>query len=211
VTSAVPNLRVRRLAERANYERETVDAILDEAYVAHVGAVADGLPVVIPYACARVGDELVLHGSTKAGILSAIASGEPICATVTHLDGIVVARSAFHCSMNYRSVVVHGAARVVDDPEEKIRLLDAFVDRLIPNRRPLMRTMSPGELEATQVVALALDAVSAKIREGGPKDAPEDLRADLWGGVIPLSLVAGTPQPDEITGAEISAPTLTSR
>jgi hypothetical protein len=204
VSSAVPNTRIRRLAERAHYERETVDAILDEAYVAHVGAVVDGLPVVIPYACARVGDELVLHGSTKAGILSAIASGEPICATVTHFDGIVVARSAFHCSMNYRSVVVHGAARVVDDPDEKIRLLDAFVDRLIPNRRALMRTMSAGELEATQVVALTLDAVSAKIREGGPKDAPEDLRADLWGGVIPLALVAGTPEPDETTAAGIS-------
>jgi len=206
--SATPNTRVRRLAERAHYDRETVHAILDEAYVAHVGALAGGLPVVIPYACARVGEELVLHGSTKAGILSAIALGEPICATVTHLDGVVVARSAFHCSMNYRSVVVHGAARVVDDPEEKTRLLDAFVDRLIPNRRARMRAMSPGELEATQVVALALDAVSAKIREGGPKDAPEDLHGDLWGGVIPLALVAGAPEPDETTNAGVAPPAL---
>ena len=204
----MPNTRVRRLAERAHYEREAVDAILDEAYVAHVAAVVDGLPVVIPYACARVGDELVLHGSTKAGILSAIASGEPICATVTHLDGIVVARSAFHCSMNYRSAVVHGAARVVVDTDEKIRLLDAFVDRLIPNRRAQMRAMSPGELEATQVVALALDAVSAKVRDGGPKDAPEDLRGDLWGGVIPLALLAGAPEPDETTNAGIAPPAL---
>jgi uncharacterized protein len=204
----LPNTRVRRLAERAHYEREAVDAILDEAYVAHVAAVVDGLPVVIPYACARVGDELVLHGSTKAGILSAIASGEPICATVTHLDGIVVARSAFHCSMNYRSAVVHGAARVVVDTDEKIRLLDAFVDRLIPNRRAQMRAMSPGELEATQVVALALDAVSAKVRDGGPKDAPEDLRGDLWGGVIPLALLAGAPEPDETTNAGIAPPAL---
>ena len=208
MTSAVPNTRVRRLAERARYDEETVHAILDEAYVAHVGAVVDGLPVVIPYACARVGDELVLHGSTKAGILSAIASGDPICATVTHLDGIVVARSAFHCSMNYRSVVVHGAARVVDDSDEKIRLLDAFVDRLIPNRRAQMRAMSPGELEATHVVALALGAVSAKIRSGGPKDAPEDLRGDLWGGVIPLALVGGTPQPDDTTQAGVAPPAL---
>ena len=208
MTSAVPNTRVRRLAERARYDEETVHAILDEAYVAHVGAVVDGLPVVIPYACARAGDELVLHGSTKAGILSAIASGQPICATVTHLDGVVVARSAFHCSMNYRSVVVHGVARVVDDPEEKTRLLDAFVDRLIPGRRAHMRAMSPGELEATHVVALALDAVSAKIRSGGPKDAPEDLRGDLWGGVIPLALVGGTPQPDDTTQAGIAPPAL---
>ena len=208
MTSAVPNTRVRRLAERARYDEETVHAILDEAYVAHVGVVVDGLPVVIPYACARVGAELVLHGSTKAGILSAIASGQPICATVTHLDGIVVARSAFHCSMNYRSVVVHGAARVVDDPDEKTKLLDAFVDRLIPDRRSHMRAMSPGELEATQVVALALDAVSAKIRSGGPKDAPEDLHGDLWGGVIPLALVAGTPEPDDTTDAGIAPPAL---
>ncbi len=208
MTSAVPNTRVRRLAERARYDEETVHAVLDEAYVAHVGAVVDGLPVVIPYACARVGDELVLHGSTKAGILSAIASGEPICATVTHLDGIVVARSAFHCSMNYRSVVVHGAARVVDDPDEKVRLLDAFVDRLIPNRRAQMRAMSPGELEATNVVALALGTVSAKIRSGGPKDAPEDLCGDLWGGVIPLALVGGTPQPDDTTQAGVAPPAL---
>ena len=196
------------MAERARYDAETVHAILDEAYVAHVGALAGGLPVVIPYACARVGAELVLHGSTKAGILSTIASGEPICATVTHLDGIVVARSAFHCSMNYRSVVVHGAARVVDDFDEKIRLLDAFVDRLLPNRRARMRAMSPGELEATRVVALALDALSAKVRTGGPNDAPEDLRGDLWGGVIPLALLAGTPEPDETTNAGIAPPAL---
>ena len=208
MTSAVPNTRVRRLAERARYDDETVCAILDEAYVAHVAAVADGLPVVIPYACARVGDELVLHGSTKAGTLAAIASGEPVCASVTHLDGIVVARSAFHCSMNYRSVVVHGVARVVDDPDEKTRLLDAFVDRLIPNRRAQMRAMSPGELEATQVVALALDAASAKVRDGGPKDAPEDVRGDLWGGVIPLALVAGVPEPDDTTDAGIAPPAL---
>jgi uncharacterized protein len=208
VTSAVPNTRVRRLAERARYDDETVRAILDEAYVAHVAVIVDGLPVVIPYACARVGDELMLHGSTKAGILSAIASGQPVCATVTHLDGIVVARSAFHCSMNYRSVVVHGVARVVDDPDEKTRLLDAFVDRLIPGRRAHMRATSPGELEATHVVALALDAVSAKVRDGGPKDAPEDLRGDLWGGVIPLALVAGRPQPDDTTDAGIAPPAL---
>ena len=208
MTTTVPNTRVRRLAERAHYERDTVDAILDEAYVAHVGAVVDGLPVVIPYACARVGDELVLHGSTKAGILSAIASGQSICATITHLDGLVFARSAFHSSMNYRSVVVQGAARVVDDRAEKVRLLDAYVDRLMPDRRAQMRTHSDGELEATRVVALSLTAVSAKIRDGGPKDAPEDLRGDLWGGVIPLALVAGTPEPDETTNAAIAPPAL---
>src|ERR1700676_3623383 len=108
--------RITRLAERAAYDRATLDAILDAAYVAHVGVVIDGEPAVIPFACARVGDELVLHGSTKAGILSAIAAGTPVCATVTHLDGLVLARSAFHSSMNYRSASVHGVARIVDDP-----------------------------------------------------------------------------------------------
>ena len=114
--TTAPNTRVRRLAERARYDRENVHAILDAAYVAHVGVVVDGAPVVMPYACARVGDELVLHGSIKAGILSALANGAPVCATVTHVDGLVLARSAFHSSMNYRSAVVHGSARIVADP-----------------------------------------------------------------------------------------------
>jgi hypothetical protein len=208
VSSAAPNTRVRRLADRAGYERATVDAILDAAYVAHVGAIVDGLPVVIPYACARAGDELVLHGSVKAGTLSLIASGAPVCATVTHLDGIVFARSAFHSSMNYRSVVVQGAARVVGDRAEKRQLFDAFVDSMMPGRRALMRAPTDGELDATHVVTLALDAVSAKVRAGGPQDAPGDLRAGLWGGVIPLSLTAGTPEPDETTAANVAPPAL---
>ena len=203
-----PNTRVRRLAERARYDTATVHAILDEAYVAHVGAIVDGLPVVMPYACARVADELVLHGSTRAGILSAIATGTPVCATVTHLDGLVLARSAFHSSMNYRSVVLHGAARVVDDPQEKIRLLDALVDHLLPGRRAELRASTQGELDATQVVAIRIDAVSAKVRTGGPKDAPEDVRPDLWGGVIPLVRGFGEPQPDASTAGGIAAPTL---
>jgi nitroimidazol reductase NimA-like FMN-containing flavoprotein (pyridoxamine 5'-phosphate oxidase superfamily) len=203
-----PNTRVRRLAERAHYDAATVHAILDEAYVAHVGTVVDGLPVVMPYACARVGDELVLHGSTRAGILSAVGNGTPVCATVTHLDGLVLARSAFHSSMNYRSVVLHGAARVVDDPAEKVRLLDALVDHLLPGRRAELRASTQGELDATQVVAIRIEAVSAKVRSGGPKDAPEDVRPDLWGGVIPLALAFGEPQPDASTAGGVPAPTL---
>jgi uncharacterized protein len=202
------NTRVRRLAERARYDAETVHGILDEAYVAHVGLVVDGAPVVIPYACARVGDELVLHGSTRAGILSAAASGTPVCATVTHLDGLVLARSAFHSSMNYRSVVIHGTARVVDEREQKVRLLDALADHLLPGRRAELRPMSDGELEATQVVAIRIDTASAKIRTGHPKDAPEDVLPQIWGGVIPLALAFGEPQPDGITGAGVAAPAL---
>ncbi|HTD37035.1 MAG TPA: pyridoxamine 5'-phosphate oxidase family protein [Candidatus Limnocylindrales bacterium] len=183
-------------------------AILDEAYVAHVGIVVDGAPVVIPYACARVGDELVLHGSTRAGTLSAVATGVPVCATVTILDGLVFARSAFHSSMNYRSVVVQGAARVVGDPREKARFLDALVDHLMPGRRAQLREPTEGELEATQVVAIRLDAVSAKIRTGGPKDAPEDLLPAIWGGVVPMRLTFGEPERDGITDPRVPSPAL---
>ena len=201
-------IRITRLAERAAYDRATLDAILDEAYVAHVGVVVDGAPAVIPLACARVGDELVLHGSTKAGILSAIAAGTPVCATVTHLDGLVLARSAFHSSMNYRSAAVHGVARLVDDPAEKVRFMDALVDHLLPGRRAQIRGMEAGEIAATQIVALPLDRFSAKVRAGGPKDAPEDDRGEIWGGVFPLALTLGAPQPDEQTLPGVAAPTL---
>jgi uncharacterized protein len=200
------NTVVSRYPDRARYDRDTLNAILDCAYVAHVGVVLDGAPVVIPYACARIGDELVLHGSRSAGVLSAIASGVPVCATVTHLDGLVLARSAFHSSMNYRSAVVHGVARVVDDRDEKRRCLDAFVDRVLPGRRAALRAMTDGELEATQVVAIPLDAGSAKVRTGGPKEPPGDQRADVWGGVIPLAVVAGVPEPDGATGVGVPMP-----
>jgi nitroimidazol reductase NimA-like FMN-containing flavoprotein (pyridoxamine 5'-phosphate oxidase superfamily) len=208
--TTAPNTRVRRLAERARYDRENVHAILDAAYVAHVGAIVDGAPVVMPYACARAGDELVLHGSIKAGILSALANGAPVCATVTHVDGLVLARSAFHSSMNYRSAVVHGTARIVDDPEEKVRLLDAVVDRLLPGRRAGIRGMTQGELDAVLVVAIALDRTSAKVRTGPPTEPQEDRDAGVWGGVIPLALVRGTPQADDVTAPGVEAPRLLS-
>jgi nitroimidazol reductase NimA-like FMN-containing flavoprotein (pyridoxamine 5'-phosphate oxidase superfamily) len=206
MSTGTPNVRVRRLADRARYDRDNVDAIIDAAYVAHVGTVVDGAPVVMPYACARVGDELVLHGSTKAGILSALANGAPVCATVTHVDGLVLARSAFHSSMNYRSAVVHGNARIVDDPGEKIRLLDAVTDRLLPGRRAGIRGMTQGELDAVLVVAIALDHVSAKVRTGPPTEPHEDRDAGVWGGVIPLVLARGTPQADDVTAAGVKAP-----
>ena len=206
--ATAPNVTVRRLADRARYDRENVYAILDDAYVAHLGVVVDGAPVVMPYACARAGDELVLHGSVKAGILSVLANGARVCATVTHVDGLVLARSAFHSSMNYRSAVVHGTARVVTDPDEKVRLLDALVDRLLPGRRAAIRAMTQGELDATQVVVLALDEVSAKIRTGPPTEPHEDRDAAVWGGVIPLSLAPGPPQTDAVTAAGVVPPHL---
>lgn len=198
--------KVRRLAERARYDRETVDAILDEAYVVHVGAVVDGAPVVIPFACARIGDELVLHGSNRAGTLSLIAGGVPVCATVTLVDGLVFARSAFHSSLNYRSVAVHGMARTITDPAEKRRYLDAVVDRLFPGRRALLRPTTDGEVEATHVVAIPLDVVSAKVRAGGPEEPVVDQRPGIWGGVIPLALGAGVPHVDDVTAAGVAPP-----
>jgi nitroimidazol reductase NimA-like FMN-containing flavoprotein (pyridoxamine 5'-phosphate oxidase superfamily) len=206
---AVPNTRVRRLAQLARYDVETVNAILDSAYVAHVGVVVDGAPVVIPYACVRVADELILHGSTRAGVLSAVASGGPVCATVTHLDGLVLARSAFNTSMNYRCAVVQGVARIVEDPGEKLRFLDAVVDRMLPGRRASLRAPTRGELDATQVLALRLDAVSAKVSTGPPDEPAADRLPHVWGGVIPLALVMGDPEPDATTAPDIPAPQFT--
>ena len=205
--NTVPDrLRVTRLADRAHYDRAAVDAILDEAYVAHVGVVVDGAPVVLPYACARVGDELVLHGSTRAGALGAIADGAPVCATVTHLDGLVLARSGFQSSMNYRTAVVHGRARAVTERAEKVRLLDAFLDRQLPGRRAQIRGMSEGELQATQVLAIPLDAVSAKVRDGGVNEPAEDVDPAVWAGVIPLRLVRGEAEPDPTNGPQAPPP-----
>jgi uncharacterized protein len=206
MSNTVPDARVRRFADRARYDERTVHAILDEAYVAHVGVVVDGAPVVMPYACARVGRELVLHGSVKAGILSGLDNGTPVCATVTHLDGLVLARSGFHTSMNYRSVVVHGVARVIDDPAEKLRLLDAVVDHLLPRRRAELRVPTQGELDATKVIAVELDRVSAKVRAGPPDEPDNDRRPDLWAGVIPLHVEHGAPEPDDVTAPGLAPP-----
>ena len=205
------NTKVRRLAERAHYDRATVDAILDAAYVAHVGVVHDGYPVVLPFACARVGDDLLLHGSTKAGVLGAVAEGAPMCATVTLLDGLVVARSAFHSSMNYRCAVVQGTARLITGAAEKARALDAYVEKMFPGYGASLRDHTPGELEATSVIALAIDHVSAKIRTGGPKDAPEDVTPDQWAGVVPMELVLGTPQPDPSCAPGLRPPAFAAR
>lgn len=206
--TSVPNTRITRLADRARYDRETAYAILDAGLVAHLAVVVDGAPVVLPFACARAGDQLVLHGSTRAGVLSAIAGGAPVSVAVTLIDGLVVARSAFHSSMNYRSVVVHGSARVVDDAAEKVRLLEALADHLTPGRRAVIRPMNDGELRATQVLTIALETFSAKIRTGGPIDAPEDLDPNLWAGVFPLAAVFGTPQPDATTRPQLAPPEL---
>ena len=195
-----------RLAERVSYDRATAHAVLDEAVVAHVGYVVDGRPVVLPQLHARVGDVLYLHGSTGARALRAARDGGlPVCVTVTLLDGLVLARSAFHHSINYRSVVVHGTAAVVDDPAEKAAALEALVAAVVPGRPAGARGPDRKELAATTVLRLPLEEVSVKARSGPPKDEPGDLDLPFWAGVLPLATVPGTPIPaPELTaGAEV--------
>lgn len=187
---------VRRLPARGAYDRATIDAILDEALYCHVGFVDQGQPYVIPTIHARIGDRLVIHGSRQSRMLLCLAGGAPACINVTILDGLVLARSAFHHSMNYRSVVVLARGRELTDAEEKQCALAALVERVIPGRSADARPANARELAATAVLAFPLDECSAKIRTGPPKDDPEDLALPTWAGVLPLTLTAGTPQPD---------------
>ncbi|HET6505220.1 MAG TPA: pyridoxamine 5'-phosphate oxidase family protein [Baekduia sp.] len=188
--------RVRRAPKRADYDRETIDAILDEALVAHLGFVADGQPYVIPTLHARVGDEVLIHGSAASRMVTLLGAGVPACLTVTLIDGLVLARSAFHHSMNYRSVVVLGTARFVEGPEARERALEAFTEKLLPGRWDEVRPPTRQELKGTRVLALPLTESSAKLRTGDPVDDDEDYNLDVWAGVVPLTLAPGTPQPD---------------
>lgn len=188
-----------RSADRASYDRELVHSILDEGYVCHLGFVRDGAPVVLPTLYARVGERLYIHGSTGSRPLRMTGEtdpGLPVCLTVTHVDGLVLARSAFHHSVNYRSVVVHGTARQVTDPEEKRLALDALVDQVVPGRAADSRPADKKELAATAVITLDLTEVSAKLRAGGANDDPEDLALPHWAGVIPVTRTYGTPLPE---------------
>ncbi len=185
--------RVRRLADRQSTDRSVLEEILDTALMAHVAYVRDGSPVVLPFACARDRNWLLLHGSTGAGLLRAAAAGQPISAAITHLDGLVIARSTFDNSMNYRSAVVFGVPEVLTGAEHE-RALDILVDHLLPGRSAEVRRSSRKELAATMVVRVRLDQVSVKVRTGGPtvtSDDGED-RA-VWAGVLPLLTVAGPP------------------
>lgn len=187
---------VRRLPARGAYDRATIDAILDEALYCHIGFVDDGHPYVIPTIHARVGDRLVIHGSRQSRMLLCLANGAPACVAVTILDGLVLARSTFHHSMNYRSVVVLARGRELTDVEEKQSALAALVERVIPGRSADARPANARELAATAVLAFPLDECSAKIRTGPPKDDPDDLELPIWAGVLPLSLMPGVPEPD---------------
>ena len=191
-----PRTRVRRLAKRAHYDHATVHAVLDAGMVGHLAFVVDDQPYALPMLYARVGETLYLHGSRLSRLLKHSGAGTPVCFTVTLVDGFVLARSGFHHSINYRSVAVLGHARPVREEAEKRAALDAIVEHVVPGRTSEARGPNAGELKATEVVALALEEASAKIRTGGPVDAPEDYALPVWAGEIPLGLVAGTPVAD---------------
>lgn len=194
-----------RRPNRAAYDRETVESILDEGLHCHVGFVVDGQPYVIPTIHARAGNQLYVHGSSASRMLRTLKEGAPVCVTVTILDGLVLARSAFHHSMNYRSVVVLGIAQEVSDPEEKYRALKAIVEHVTPNRWDEVRWPNAQELKATSVLRLPLEEVSAKIRTGPPIDDEEDYQLSCWAGELPLRLTPQTPIPDPrlISGASV--------
>ncbi|MFO0574132.1 MAG: GNAT family N-acetyltransferase [Polyangia bacterium] len=199
-----PRTTLRRHPERGSHERAAIHAILDEALLCHVGIAVDGQPYVIPMLHARIDDALYLHGAVASRLLRALAAGSPIAVTVTLLDGLVLARSAFHHSMNYRSVVALGVAVEVTDDDEKRRALDALVDRVGPGRHAEVRPPTASELQATRVLRLRLDEASAKVRSGPPVDLTADLGRPVWAGELPLRTVAGPPRRAPGLGPEIT-------
>src|SRR5512132_1606786 len=197
--------RVRRLPERGVYERDAIDAILDEALICHLAYVQDGEPRVIPTIHARVGDTLYVHGSNASRTLRS-TKGAPVAAEVTLLDGLVLARSAFHHSMNYRSVVVYGRAREVTDPREKFEAQRALVEHVVRGRSADARLPNDRELNQTTILAIPMDEASAKVRTGPPKDENEDLELPVWAGVLPFTTVPGEPEPDPLLPAGTDPP-----
>lgn len=197
---------VKRLPARGHYDRETINALLDEAFICHVAFVVDGQPYVIPTGFARVGDHLYIHGSSASRMLRNLSQGINVCVTVTLIDGLVLARSAFHHSINYRSVVILGNAELVVDADEKEKALEALTEHIVPGRWADVRWPTELELKATTVLKLPIDEASAKVRTGDPKDDEEDYAMDVWAGVLPLKLQTGQPVPDTRLGSSISPP-----
>jgi nitroimidazol reductase NimA-like FMN-containing flavoprotein (pyridoxamine 5'-phosphate oxidase superfamily) len=197
---------VKRLPKRGNYERETIYQILDEGFVCHVGFVVDGRPFVIPTGYGRLGDKLYIHGSAASRMLKTLREGIDVCVTVTLVDALVLARSAFHHSMNYRSVVIFGKAEVLEDEDEKMTALHAFTDHIMRRRWEESRQPNRNELRATMVLALSLTEASAKIRTGPPVDDDEDYELAVWAGELPLHLGTGAAIPDPRLRAGIELP-----
>jgi nitroimidazol reductase NimA-like FMN-containing flavoprotein (pyridoxamine 5'-phosphate oxidase superfamily) len=194
--AATQRTRVRRHPERAHYDRETVYAILDAALMCHVGYVIDGLPYVTPTLFWREGDRLYWHGSSASRMLRVQREGISVCLTVSHIDGLVLARCAFRHSLNYRAVMAFGTAHAVEDEREKEAGLNAFIERLYPGRTGVMRAIQPQELKATMLLGMAIEEVSAKIRDEGPLDLEADQDADCWAGIVPIAQRLGAPIPD---------------
>jgi nitroimidazol reductase NimA-like FMN-containing flavoprotein (pyridoxamine 5'-phosphate oxidase superfamily) len=189
-----PDTRLRRLPERGSSDYARACSIIDEARIGHVGFSLDSIPYVLPMAVARSGADLLLHGSVASRAMKHLAAGHPCCVTVTHLDGLVLARSAFNSSMNYRSLMVFGEASEVTDPSAKKRGLDTLVEHLLPGRLSELRPPTRKELNATMLLALPIETFSIKRRSGPPDDAKADLDAPIWAGVVPLNCVSGAPQ-----------------
>jgi uncharacterized protein len=191
-----PRTQVKRRAQRGNYDRVVIKQILDEGLICHVGFVVEGQPFVIPTAYGRIDDQIYIHGSPLSRMLRSLQQGIEVCVTVTLLDGLVLARSAFHHSMNYRSVVIFGTAIVVADPDEKMTALKAFTEHIIPDRWTEVRSPTASELAGTMVLALSITEAAAKIRTGPPVDDEADYALPVWAGEIPLRITADTPVAD---------------
>ena len=198
---------VRRLPARAAYDRSLIHSILDESLICHVGFVVDGRPYVIPTIHVRVDERLYIHGSPASRMLKTLAGGVDVCVTVTLVDGLVLARSAFHHSMNYRSVVLFGTAQAVDGSDEKARVLQTLAEHLVPGRWRDVRVPTSGELKATLVLSMPIDEASAKVRTGPPVDDEEDYMLPTWAGVLPLTIAAGAPVPCPRLAPGIELPT----
>lgn len=205
-TKKHPRHHVQRTKTRAHYDRATVNAIFDAGMIAHVGFCVDGQPFVIPMLYARNGDALVLHGSVASRLVSQLGEGIAACVSVTHVDGLVLARSHFDHSVNYRSVVAFGRARLIEDAATKADALVRFVDALIPGRASESRPPDRTELAATNVLHFEIEDASAKIRSGGVKDNPADLALPHWAGIVPQRIVHETPEPDERVATDAPLP-----
>jgi nitroimidazol reductase NimA-like FMN-containing flavoprotein (pyridoxamine 5'-phosphate oxidase superfamily) len=205
------NTTVRRLPERGRYDIETIHAILDEAFVCHIGFVVDVKPFVIPTTYARIDDRIVIHGSPASRMLRSLESGVAMCVTVTLIDGLVLARSAFHHSINYRSVVILGTATVVKEEAEKAEALRALVEHIVPGRTAEAREPNTSELKQTLVLTLTLSEASAKVRSGPPLDDEEDMDLPVWAGELPLRIVPGPAIADPALSGSVTVPGYVTR
>ncbi|MEO0470113.1 MAG: pyridoxamine 5'-phosphate oxidase family protein [Bacteroidota bacterium] len=197
---------LRRRTDRGIYDRETINNILDAAYLCHLGFQHQGQPFIIPTAYGRVDNQLYLHGAVKSRTMMALTEGAQLCLSVTHLDGLVLARSAFHHSMNYRSVILFGQCRLVEDDSEKLLGMKAITEQILAGRWDECRQPNTGEMKATTILAFPIEEGSAKIRSGGPKDDPNDYALDIWAGVVPLKVVPQAVEEDPLAKLNLPHP-----